>query len=91
MILLVVADQHFAMSGTIRVFTFMGPLLMKLTGAGPDAVGLVFAIYGGIGFVGIAIATASSIPGAYKSSLLFTSPAAHRGHAAGRSAPDTIR
>jgi len=45
------------MSGQFVVFTFMGPLLMKLTNAGPDAIGLVFALYGVFGFIGIAIAT----------------------------------
>jgi DHA1 family inner membrane transport protein len=56
------------------VFTFMGPLLTKLTGAGPDAIGLVFAIYGVFGFVGIAIATRIVDSwGPYKTSLLFTS------------------
>lgn len=43
------------MSGQFAVFTYMGPLLSKLTGAGPDATGLVFAIYGVCGFIGIAI------------------------------------
>src|SRR4029077_1203524 len=33
------------MSGQFVVFTFMGPLLTKLTHVGPDAVGLVFALY----------------------------------------------
>lgn len=43
------------MSGQFAVFTYMGPLLSKLTQVGPDAVGLVFAIYGVCGFVGIVI------------------------------------
>jgi MFS transporter, DHA1 family, inner membrane transport protein len=43
------------MSGQFAVFTYMGPLLTKLTQVGPDAVGLVFAIYGMCGFVGIVI------------------------------------
>ena len=61
------------MSGQFVVFTFMGPLLAKLTGAGPDAVGLVFAIYGVFGFIGIAIATRIVDSwGAYKTSMLFT-------------------
>src|SRR5450755_2595786 len=61
------------MSGQFVVFTFMGPLLTKLTGAGPDAVGLVFALYGVFGFVGIAIATRIVDSwGAYKTSILFT-------------------
>jgi MFS transporter, DHA1 family, inner membrane transport protein len=43
------------MSGQFAVFTYMGPLLSRLTQLGPDAVGLVFAIYGACGFVGIAV------------------------------------
>ncbi len=43
------------MSGQFAVFTYMGPLLSRLTQVGPDAVGLVFAIYGVCGFVGIVI------------------------------------
>ncbi len=50
-------DHDVQMSGQFVVFTFMGPLLTKLTHAGPDAVGLVFAIYGMCGFIGIVIAT----------------------------------
>jgi len=45
------------MSGQFAVFTFMGPLLAKLTHVGADAVGAVFAIYGVCGFIGIAIAS----------------------------------
>jgi DHA1 family inner membrane transport protein len=61
------------MSGQFVVFTFMGPLLAKLTQAGPDAIGLVFAAYGVCGFIGIAIATRIVDSwGAYKTSLLFT-------------------
>jgi DHA1 family inner membrane transport protein len=74
MILLLLLITTLQMSGQFVVFTFMGPLLAKLTGAGPDAVGLVFAIYGVFGFVGIAIATRIVDSwGPYKSSLLFTS------------------
>ena len=43
------------MSGQFAVFTYMGPLLSKLTQVGPDAVGLVFAIYGVCGFIGIVV------------------------------------
>jgi predicted MFS family arabinose efflux permease len=61
------------MSGQFVVFTFMGPLLAKLTQVGPDAIGLVFAAYGVCGFIGIAIATRIVDSwGAYKTSLLFT-------------------
>ena len=62
------------MSGQFVVFTFMGPLLSKLTQAGPDAIGLVFALYGVFGFIGIVVATRIVDSwGAYKTSLLFTS------------------
>ena len=74
MILLLLLITTLQMSGQFVVFTFMGPLLAKLTGAGPDAIGLVFAIYGVCGFIGIAIATRIvDTWGPYKSSLLFTS------------------
>lgn len=59
------------MSGQFVIFTFMGPLLARLTGARADAVGLVFAIYGAFGFIGVAIA-ARIVDGwgAYRTSLL---------------------
>lgn len=61
------------MSGQFVVFTFMGPLLVKLTHAGPDAVGLVFAIYGICGFIGVVIASRIVDSWeAYKTSVLFT-------------------
>jgi DHA1 family inner membrane transport protein len=73
MIVLLLSITTLQMSGQFVVFTFMGPLLNKLTGAGPDAVGLVFALYGLFGFVGVAIATRIVDSwGAYKTSLLFT-------------------
>ena len=62
------------MSGQFVIFTFMGPLLTRLTGATADAVGLVFAIYGAFGFVGVAIATRIVDGwGAYRTSLLAVS------------------
>jgi MFS transporter, DHA1 family, inner membrane transport protein len=73
-IVLLLLITMFQMSGQFVVFTFMGPLLAKLTNAGPDPVALVFALYGVFGFVGIAIATRIVDSwGAYKTSLLFTS------------------
>jgi MFS transporter, DHA1 family, inner membrane transport protein len=54
-IVVLLAITTLLMSGQFAVFTYMGPLLSKLTGAGPDATGLVFAIYGICGFIGIAI------------------------------------
>ncbi len=73
-ILLLLSVTTLQMSGQFVVFTFMAPLLTKLTQASPDAVGLVFALYGVFGFIGIAIATRIvDAWGAYKSSVLFTS------------------
>jgi DHA1 family inner membrane transport protein len=72
-IILLLLVTTLQMSGQFVVFTFMGPLLAKLTQAGPDAIGLVFAAYGVFGFIGIAIATRIVDSwGAYKTSLLFT-------------------
>jgi MFS transporter, DHA1 family, inner membrane transport protein len=73
MIVLLLSITTLQMSGQFVVFTFMGPLMTKLTNAGPDAVALVFALYGVFGFIGIAIATRIVDSwGAYKTSLLFT-------------------
>jgi MFS transporter, DHA1 family, inner membrane transport protein len=59
------------MSGQFVIFTFMGPLLAKLTGASAHAIGLVFAIYGVFGFVGVVVATRIVDGwGAYRTSLL---------------------
>src|ERR1700730_672266 len=57
MIVLLLLITTLQMSGQFVVFTFMAPLLMKLTNAAPDAVALVFAFYGVFGFIGIAVAT----------------------------------
>ena len=73
-IMLLLLITTLQMSGQFVVFTFMGPLLTKLTQAGADGIGLVFLLYGVFGFIGIAIATRIvNSWGAYKSSLLFTS------------------
>ncbi|MCS3758618.1 MFS transporter [Bradyrhizobium sp. CCBAU 53351] len=71
-ILLLLAITMLQMSGQFVVFTFMGPLLGKLTGAGPDAIGMVFALYGVCGFLGVVIATRIVDSwGPYRTSLLF--------------------
>jgi DHA1 family inner membrane transport protein len=71
-ILLLLAITTLQMSGQFAVFTFMAPLLTRLTGASADATGLVFALYGLCGFLGIVIATRIVDSwGAYRTSLLF--------------------
>jgi DHA1 family inner membrane transport protein len=70
-IIVLLAITTLLMSGQFAVFTFMGPLLTKLTDVGPDGVGLVFATYGVCGFIGIAIVTRIVDSwGAYKTSML---------------------
>ncbi len=74
MIVLLLSITTLQMSGQFVVFTFMAPLLTRLTQAGPNAVALVFMIYGVFGLIGIAIAARIVDSwGAYKTSLLFTS------------------
>jgi predicted MFS family arabinose efflux permease len=61
------------MCGQFVVFTFMGPLLRTLTEAGPHEIGLVFAVYGICGFLGVLLATRIVDSwGAYPTSVLFT-------------------
>ena len=73
MIVLLLLITMLQMSGQFVVFTFMGPLLSKLTDAGPNAIGLGFAAYGVSGFVGLVIATRIVDGwGAYRTSVLFT-------------------
>ena len=54
-IIVLLAITTLLMSGQFAVFTYMGPLLSRLTHVGSDAVGLVFAVYGACGFIGIVI------------------------------------
>lgn len=61
------------MTGQFVVFTFIGPLLTAMTQAGPDAIGLAFALYGIGGFLGNLIATqAVGRLGAFQTSLIST-------------------
>jgi predicted MFS family arabinose efflux permease len=72
LIVLLLLITTLQVSGQFAVFTYIGPLLTRLTQAGPDAVGLVFAIYGVFGFVGNVIATRLVDSwGSYRTSLLF--------------------
>ncbi|MBR0692804.1 MFS transporter [Bradyrhizobium lablabi] len=73
MIVTLLSITTLQMSGQFVVFTFMGPLLAKLTGAKPDAIGFVFALYGVCGFIGVAVATRIVDSwGAWRTSVLFT-------------------
>ena len=73
LIVLLLLITTLQMSGQFVVFTFMAPLLARLTGAGPDAIGLVFAVYGVCGVIGTAIGTRIVDSwGAWKTSLMFT-------------------
>ncbi|WP_409410716.1 MFS transporter [Bradyrhizobium sp. sBnM-33] len=74
MILLLLLITTAQMSGQFVVFTYMGPLLARLTGAGPDPIAVVFAVYGVCGVIGTAIGThIVDSWGAWKTSMLFTS------------------
>jgi predicted MFS family arabinose efflux permease len=74
LIILLLSITTLQMSGQFMIFTYMGPLLKRLTGATPDAIALVFLLYGVFGFVGILFATRIVDSwGAYRTSLLFTS------------------
>ena len=70
-IIVLLAITTLLMCGQFAVFTYMGPLLNKLTHVGPDGVGMVFATYGICGFIGIAIVSRIVDSwGAYSTSVL---------------------
>jgi DHA1 family inner membrane transport protein len=72
MILALLLITTLQMSGQFVVFTYMGPLLARLTGVGPDPIALVFACYGACGVIGTFIASRIVDSwGAWKTSLLF--------------------
>ncbi len=68
LLLLITAIQT---SGQFSIITYLSPLLLQLTGAGPETTSLFFAIFGISGFVGNVIATrvVGSI-GAFRTSAL---------------------
>jgi DHA1 family inner membrane transport protein len=72
LIVLLLLITTLQISGQFVIFTYMGPLLARLTQAGPDAIGLVFATYCVFGFLGNVIATRLVDSwGSYRTSLLF--------------------
>jgi DHA1 family inner membrane transport protein len=61
------------MTGQFVIFTFVGPLLTQIVGAGPDAISLAFALYGIGGFLGNLAATqVVGRLGAFRTSLVST-------------------
>ena len=72
LVLLLLLITTLYIAGQFVIFTYMGPLLSRLTGASADAISLVFALYGVFGFLGVAFATRIVDSwGAYRVSLLF--------------------
>jgi predicted MFS family arabinose efflux permease len=70
MLLLITMMQ---MGSQFIIFTFMGPLVQHHAGAGPEAVALLFAIYGVMGFIGNVLASrVVDTWGAWKTSLAFS-------------------
>jgi DHA1 family inner membrane transport protein len=91
MILALLLITTLQMSGQFVVFTYMGPLLARLTGAGPDPIALVFACYGACGVIGTFIASRIVDSwGAWKTSLC-SCGCCWPAWRAGRSAPAPIR
>ncbi|HYX92934.1 MAG TPA: MFS transporter, partial [Myxococcaceae bacterium] len=69
LILLLTALQ---VAGQFAIFTYLSPLLVKLAGADTRTIGIFFAIFGVMGFVGNVLATRSASRfGAFRSSFLF--------------------
>jgi predicted MFS family arabinose efflux permease len=56
-ILLLLLITILPISGQLIVFTYLAPLLQKLTGASHEVVGLMFALFGIVAFIGNVIAT----------------------------------
>jgi predicted MFS family arabinose efflux permease len=57
LILLLLAITALQTSGQFAVITYLGPLLTRLAGAGPQEIATFFAIFGAFGFIGNVIAT----------------------------------
>ena len=73
LVLLLLLVTVLQMTGQFVIFTFVGPLLARLTNAGPDAISVAFALYGVGGFLGNVVATqAVGRLGTFRTSLLST-------------------
>jgi predicted MFS family arabinose efflux permease len=72
LVVLLLLVTFLQMSGQFVVFTFMAPLLQRLAEASPEAIALVFSLYGIFGFVGNVLATRLVDSwGGYRTSVLF--------------------
>jgi predicted MFS family arabinose efflux permease len=52
MVLLLLLITMLQVSGQFCVFTYLGPLMSRLTAASPETIGVAFALFGVAGFVG---------------------------------------
>jgi predicted MFS family arabinose efflux permease len=73
LVLLLLLVTVLQMTGQFVIFAFIGPLLAQLTHAGPDAIGIAFALYGVGGFLGNLAATqVVGRLGTFRTSLMST-------------------
>lgn len=60
--------------GQFMVFTYLGPVLSRLAGASHETIGLMFALYGVMGFIGNVVATrVVGRLGGWRTSVIFLS------------------
>ncbi|RDV05308.1 MFS transporter [Undibacter mobilis] len=73
-IMMLLAITILFISGQFLVFVYLGPVLNQLTGASHETIGLMFALYGVMGFLGNVVATRIvGGLGGWKTSLIFLS------------------
>ncbi|KQZ00373.1 MFS transporter [Pseudolabrys sp. Root1462] len=71
-VLMLLAITILFIGGQFMVFVYLGPLLNRLTGASHETVGLIFALYGVMGFIGNVTATRIvGRLGGWKTSVIF--------------------
>lgn len=75
LILLLLLITALQTSGQFAVITYLGPLLTRLAGAGPQEIAIFFAIFGAFGFIGNVIATriVGRVGGLWTSALFLVS------------------
>lgn len=73
-ILMLLAITVLFLGGQFTVFVYLGPVLSRLTGASHETIGLMFALYGVMGFIGNVVASRIvGRLGGWKTSLIFLS------------------